>query len=59
MRRRLWPGASLAHGPGRGRRARHRRALAKIFEKESLRVLTAASGTEALEILRREPISVL
>jgi two-component system response regulator HydG len=33
--------------------------LAKIFEKESLRVLTAASGTEALEILRREAISVL
>jgi len=33
--------------------------LAKIFEKESLRVLTAASGTDALEILRREPISVL
>jgi two-component system response regulator HydG len=33
--------------------------LAKIFEKESLRVLTAKSGAEALEILRREPISVL
>jgi two-component system response regulator HydG len=33
--------------------------LAKIFEKESLRVLTAQSGTGALEILRREPVSVL
>jgi two-component system response regulator HydG len=27
--------------------------LAKIFEKESLRVLTAKSGSEALELLRR------
>jgi len=33
--------------------------LAKIFEKESLRVLTAKSGSEALEILRREPVSIL
>jgi two-component system response regulator HydG len=33
--------------------------LAKIFEKESLRVLTAQSGAGALEILRREPVSVL
>jgi len=33
--------------------------LAKIFEKESLRVLTAHGGTEALEILRRVPVSVL
>ena len=33
--------------------------LAKIFEKESLRVLTAKSGIEALELLRREPVSVL
>ena len=33
--------------------------LAKIFEKESLRALVAKSGAEALEILRREPVSVL
>jgi len=33
--------------------------LAKIFEKESLRVLTAQGGGEALEILRREAVSVL
>src|SRR5512142_886165 len=33
--------------------------LAKIFEKESLRVLTAKSGGEALELLRRQPVSVL
>jgi two-component system response regulator HydG len=33
--------------------------LAKIFEKESLRVLTAKSGAEALDLLRREPVSVL
>ena len=34
-------------------------SLQKIFERESLRVLTAGSGGEALEILRREPVSVL
>src|SRR5881394_849964 len=34
-------------------------SLHTIFERESLRVLTAGSGTAALEILRREPISVL
>jgi two-component system response regulator HydG len=34
-------------------------SLQKILERESLRVLTAGSGGEALEILRREPVSVL
>src|SRR5580692_9625556 len=34
-------------------------SLQKIFERESLRVLTAGSGGEALEILRREAVSVL
>src|SRR6187549_2340572 len=34
-------------------------SLQKVFEKESLRVLTARGGSEALEILRREPVSVL
>ena len=34
-------------------------SLHKIFERESLRVLTAGSGGEALEIIRREPVSVL
>jgi two-component system response regulator HydG len=34
-------------------------SLSKIFERESLRVLTARSGGEALEILRREPVSVV
>jgi two-component system, NtrC family, response regulator HydG len=34
-------------------------SLQKIFERESLRVLTAGSGGEALELLRREPVSVL
>jgi two-component system response regulator HydG len=33
--------------------------LARIFEKEALRVLTAQSGAQALEILRREAVSVL
>ena len=33
--------------------------LAKIFEKENLRVLTAQGGSQALEILRREAVSVL
>jgi len=33
--------------------------LAKIFEKENLRVLTAQGGTQALELLRREAVSVL
>ena len=34
-------------------------SLSKIFERESLRVLTARSGGEALDILRREPVSVV
>ena len=34
-------------------------SLQKILERESLRVLTSGSGGEALDILRREPISVL
>ena len=34
-------------------------SLQKIFERESLRVLTAGSGGEALDIIRREAVSVL
>jgi two-component system, NtrC family, response regulator HydG len=34
-------------------------SLQKVFERERLRVLTARAGGEALEILRREPVSVL
>ncbi len=34
-------------------------SLQKIFEREHLRVLTATSGADALEIVRREPVSVL
>src|SRR4051794_38066145 len=34
-------------------------SLQKVFEREGLRVLTAGVGADALEILRREPISVL
>ena len=34
-------------------------SLQKILERESLRVLTAGSGGEALEIIRREAVSVL
>ena len=34
-------------------------SLQKILERESQRVLTAGSGGEALEIIRREPVSVL
>jgi len=34
-------------------------SLQKILERESLRVLTAVSGGEALELIRREPVSVL
>src|SRR5262245_33686364 len=34
-------------------------SLQKVFEREGLRVLTARAGGEALEILRREPVSVL
>jgi two-component system, NtrC family, response regulator HydG len=34
-------------------------SLSKVFERESLRVLTARGGSEALEILRREPVSVV
>jgi two-component system response regulator HydG len=34
-------------------------SLQKVFERESLRVLTARSGAEALELLRKEPISVV
>jgi two-component system response regulator HydG len=34
-------------------------SLQKTFEREQLRVLTATSGTEALELIRREAVSVL
>ncbi|HEY0714362.1 MAG TPA: sigma-54 dependent transcriptional regulator [Polyangia bacterium] len=34
-------------------------SLQKVFEREGLKVLTARAGSDALEILRREPISVL
>src|SRR3954451_7544202 len=34
-------------------------SLQKILERESLRVLTAGSGGEALELIRRQPVSVL
>ncbi|HEX2658168.1 MAG TPA: sigma-54 dependent transcriptional regulator [Polyangia bacterium] len=34
-------------------------SLQKIFEREHLRVLTATSGADALEIIRREPVSVM
>jgi two-component system, NtrC family, response regulator HydG len=34
-------------------------SLQKVFERESLRVLTARGGAEALELLRREPVSVV
>jgi two-component system, NtrC family, response regulator HydG len=34
-------------------------SLQKVFERESLRVITAPGGAEALEILRREPVSIL
>lgn len=34
-------------------------SLGKVFERESLRVLTARSGADALDLLRREPVSVL
>src|SRR3954453_19785572 len=34
-------------------------SLQKVFERESLRVLTARGGAEALELLRREPVSIL
>ncbi len=34
-------------------------SLQKVFEKENLRVLTARTGAEALEILRREAVAVL
>ena len=34
-------------------------SLQKILERESLRVLTAGSGGEALDLVRREPVSVL
>ncbi len=33
--------------------------LKRVFERESLRVLTARGGTEALDLLRREAVSVL
>src|ERR1700749_553210 len=32
-------------------------SLHKILERESLRVLTAGSGGEALDLVRREPVS--
>ena len=34
-------------------------SLQKIFEREHLRVLTATSGADAMDIIRREPVSVL
>src|SRR5687767_6083689 len=34
-------------------------SLQKVFEREGLRVLTAGAGLSALEIMRREPVSVL
>jgi len=34
-------------------------SLQKVLEREALRVLTAGSGAEALDILRRESVSVL
>src|SRR3954451_7502153 len=34
-------------------------SLQKIFQREHLRGLTATSGSEALEIIRREPVSVM
>src|SRR5688572_4780733 len=34
-------------------------SLQKVFERESLRVLTARGGAEALEVLRKEPVSVV
>ena len=34
-------------------------SLQKILERESLRVLGAGSGGEALDLIRREPVSVL
>jgi two-component system response regulator HydG len=34
-------------------------SLQKILERESLRVLTAGSGGEALELIRRHPVSVM
>jgi two-component system response regulator HydG len=34
-------------------------SLQKVFERESLRVITARGGAEALELLRREPVSIL
>jgi two-component system response regulator HydG len=34
-------------------------SLQKVFERESLRVLTARTGAEALEVLRREAVAVL
>jgi two-component system, NtrC family, response regulator HydG len=34
-------------------------SLQKVFEREGLRVLTARTGADALEVLRREAVSVL
>jgi two-component system, NtrC family, response regulator HydG len=34
-------------------------SLQKVFEKESLRVITARGGAEALDLLRKEPVSVV
>src|SRR5262245_51781485 len=34
-------------------------SLQKVFERESLRVLTARGGSEALELLRKEAVSVV
>ncbi len=35
------------------------KALARLFREEPIRVFTAASGSEALELLEREPIQVI
>jgi len=34
-------------------------SLRKVFEREALRVVTAANGNEALEVLRRESVDVM
>ena len=47
------------HHPHRRRRTGNPGFLQKVFERESLRALTARGGAEALEILRREPVSIL
>jgi two-component system response regulator HydG len=34
-------------------------SLQKVLEREGLRVITAAGGSQALELLRKEPVAVL